>query len=263
MRRPLVAANWKMHLGRTEEARRLVRRLRPVLASSLDAIDVVLCPPFTVLAAIAEVLDASPIGLGAQTMHWDDGGAHTGEVSPAMLVGLCDWVILGHSERRSSAGPSASDDAVNRKTQAAFEHGLTPIVCVGESLEQREAGETDAFIGGQLRAALRGLEAEQAARSVIAYEPIWAIGSGQAASPADANRTIGLTVRGAVSADFGEQAAREVRVLYGGSVSAGNIGEFMSMPEVDGALVGGASLTPDFAGLVASAASAAGGRRHD
>jgi triosephosphate isomerase len=170
-----------------------------------------------------------------------------------MLRGLCDYVILGHSERRASAGPSAADEAINRKVQAALQYDLVPIVCVGESAAQRAAGETDAFVGGQVRAALQGLEGSAAARCVFAYEPIWAIGSGQAATPADANRTIGLTVRGAIASTFDETVAGAVRVLYGGSVSAENIGSFMAMPEIDGALVGGASLSPAFADLVKAA----------
>ena len=255
MRRLLIVANWKMHLGRTEEALALVRRLRPALTAA-DGVDVAICPPFTVLAQLAEVLGNSPIGLGAQTMHWADTGAHTGDVSPAMLSGLCDFVILGHSERRAAAGPSSSDEAINRKVRAALEADLVPIVCVGESAAQREAGETDAFVGGQVRAALTGVETEAAGHCVFAYEPIWAIGSGQAATPAEANRTIGLTVRGAVANCAGEASAARTRILYGGSVNADNIAEFTRMPDIDGALVGGASLSPDFADLVRNAGSA-------
>ncbi|MBT8479791.1 MAG: triose-phosphate isomerase [Gemmatimonadetes bacterium] len=255
MRRPLIAANWKMHLGRAEEALALVRRLRPAL-SALDSVDVAICPPFTVLASLAEVLRNSPIGLGAQTMHWAESGAHTGDVSPAMLAGLCDYAILGHSERRASAGPGASDEAINRKVLAAVEHGLTPIVCVGESAAQREAGETHGFVSRQVAAALQGVDPAAARRIVLAYEPIWAIGSGRAATPAEANRTIGITVRGAVADSLGEGAAELTRILYGGSVDADNITDFMHMPDIDGALVGGASLSPDFADLAKAAAAA-------
>jgi len=252
VRRPLIVANWKMNLGRTDEALALVRRLRPPL-SDQRSVDVVLCPPFTVLPALADVLRNSPVSLGAQTMHWAASGAHTGDVSPAMLSGLCDYVILGHSERRATAGESASDAAIRRKVGAALEHALVPIVCVGESAEQRAGGETADFVGGQVRAALTGLEPEAAGRCVFAYEPIWAIGSGEAATPAEANRTIGLTVRGAISERAGEAVSERVRILYGGSVNADNIGDFMRMPEIDGALVGGASLTADFARLVQAA----------
>jgi triosephosphate isomerase len=254
MRRQLIAANWKMHVGRTDEALALVRRLRPAL-TAVESIDVAICPPFTVLATLAEVLRNSRIGLGAQTMHWAERGAHTGDVSPTMLAGLCDYVILGHSERRASAGPGATDEAVNRTARAALEHGIVPIICIGESAAQRDAGETHDFVGGQVRAALHGLDAEAAGRCVFAYEPIWAIGSGQAATPAEANRTIGLTVRGAVAECAGEGAAARARILYGGSVNAENIGSFMAMPEIDGALVGGASLDEGFAELVRNAAS--------
>jgi triosephosphate isomerase len=252
MRRVLIAANWKMNLGRTEEALLLVRRLRPAL-TVVESVDVAICPPFPVIVALADVLRNSRIGLGAQTMHWAEDGAHTGEVSPAMLRGVCDYVILGHSERRATQGPSAGDESINRKVRAAVAHDLVPIVCVGESAEQREAGGTHEFVGGQVQAALAGVGPEAAGRCVIAYEPIWAIGSGQPATPADASRTIGLTIRGAIASTFDEVVAGEVRVLYGGSVNRENIGSFMAMPEIDGALVGGASLTPDFAGLVRAA----------
>ena len=253
MRRPLIAANWKMNLGRIDEALVLVRRLRPSL-TAVSSVDVAICPPFTVIPALAEVLGNSSIALGAQTMHWAEGGAHTGDVSPAMLAGLCDYVLVGHSERRASAGATATDEAVNRKVLAALEHDIVPIVCVGESAAQHEAGETDVCVGGQVRAALTGLDGPAAARCVFAYEPIWAIGSGQAATPADANRTIGLTVRGAIASTFSETIAGLVRVLYGGSVNPANIASFTAMPEIDGALVGGASLSEGFAELVRNAA---------
>jgi len=252
MRRLLIAANWKMHLGRTDEALALVRRLRPLL-TAVESVDVAICPPFTVLGTLAEVVRNSRIGLGAQTMHWEEAGAHTGDVSPAMLDGLCDYVILGHSERRQAAGPSASDEAINRKVLAAHEHGFTPIVCVGETAAQRDSRKTHAFVGEQVRAALEGVEPTAAGRLVVAYEPIWAIGSGQAATPAEANRTIGLTVRGAVADALGTVAAELVRILYGGSVNADNIADFVRMPDIDGALIGGASLSAGFAELVKAA----------
>jgi triosephosphate isomerase len=216
-----------------------------------------------VLEAVAEILRPTTIRLGAQNMHWEAHGAYTGEISPAMLSGLCQYVILGHSERRTGrvAFPEhdvgrevETDAAVNRKVCAALEHDLTPIICVGENLEQNEAGQTHAFVGEQVRAALAGLTAHQAARCVIAYEPIWAIGTGKAATPADANRVIGLTIRGAIAETFGEATAQAVRVQYGGSVNVENIAAFMALPEVDGALVGGASLQPDFVELVRRAA---------
>jgi len=253
MRRPIIAGNWKMHLGRVDDALAFVRLIRYPL-NGIEGVDRVLCPPFTVLATVAEVLRPTRIGLGAQTMHWQDQGAHTGEISPTMLAGLCQYVILGHSERR--AANNESDNSVNRKVHAALAHDLTPIVCVGENLAQNEAGQTHEFVGGQVRAALAGLTAEQAARCVIAYEPLWAIGTGKAATPADANRVIGLTIRGAIAEMIGEATAQAVRVQYGGSINVENIAAFMTMPEVDGALVGGASLKPDFVELVRRAASA-------
>ena len=251
IRRPIIAGNWKMNLGRVDEALAFVRRIRYRL-NEIEGVDRVLCPPFTVLVAVAEVLRPTRIGLGAQTVHWEDQGAYTGEISLAMLAELCQYVILGHSERR--AANNESDATVNRKVRAALAHGLTPIICVGENLAQNEAGQTNEFVGTQVRAALAGLTAEQARRCVIAYEPLWAIGTGKAATPADANRVIGLTVRGAIAEMFGEATAQVVRVQYGGSVNVENIAAFMAMPEVDGALVGGASLKLDFVELVRRAA---------
>ena len=264
MRHPIIAGNWKMHLGRVDEALAFVRRIRYRL-NQIEGVERVLCPPFTVLAPVAEVLRPTHIGLGAQTMHWEDSGAYTGEISPAMLAGLCQYVILGHSERRTGKvafpdpGAQASIEpnaGVNRKVHAALAHDLTPIICVGENLAQNEAGQTHEFVGGQVRAALAGLAAEQAGRCVIAYEPLWAIGTGKAATPADTNRVIGLTIRGTIAEMFGEATAQAVRVQYGGSVNTENIAAFMAMPEVDGALVGGASLKPDFVKLVQRAAFA-------
>lgn len=255
MSRPaLIAANWKMHLGRTEEALHFVRRVRASLGR-VEGVEVVLCAPFPVLPALAEVLRASRVGLGAQNMHWETAGAHTGEVSPAMLAGICDYVILGHSERRAAGGSSEDDDAIRRKLEAAVSHGLTPILCVGESAGQRAAGETGARVTAQLSRALAGVDAERAGRCVIAYEPIWAIGAGQSATPAEANRTVALAVRGTLSRQFGDETARSVRVLYGGSVNTDNVAAFLSMPEIDGALVGGASLEPGFVELVRRAAA--------
>lgn len=249
MRQPIIAGNWKMHLGRVDEALAFVRRIRHPL-NEIEGIERVLCPPFTVLAAVAEVLLPTSISLGAQTMHWEERGAHTGEISPSMLEGLCKYVILGHSERRATESTAESDPAINRKVHSALSYGINPIICVGENLQQNEADETHAFVGKQVRAALEGLTDEQAKKCVIAYEPIWAIGTGKAATPADVNRTIGLTLRGAISELLGEEVAQAMRIQYGGSVNVENIANFMAMPEVDGALVGGASLKPDFVELV-------------
>ena len=259
MRRPILAANWKMNLGRPEDALDFVRRIRYAL-NEIETVDRIVCPPFTAMAAVAEALAATSIAVGAQNMHFEDKGAHTGEISAAMLAGLCRFVILGHSERRAAGGALETDAAINRKVRAALAHGLTPIVCVGENLVQMEKGETQAFVSGQVAGALDGLAPEQASRCVIAYEPLWAIGTGKAATPADANRVITLSIRAPISDRFGETVAQAVRVQYGGSVTADNIAPFMAMPEIDGALVGGASLKPDYVDLVRNAAEAAGSR---
>jgi triosephosphate isomerase len=259
MRRPILAANWKMNLGRTEEALDFVRRIRFPL-SEIEGADRVLCPPFTVLAAVSEALAPTSIAVGAQNMHFEDKGAQTGEVSAAMIAGLCRFVILGHSERRAMGGTLETDAAIQRKVKAALARDLTPIVCVGENLAQMEAGETHAWVSDQVASAFEGLSASQVTRCVIAYEPIWAIGTGRAATPADANRVIALSIRGPLAGRFGEDAAQAVRVQYGGSVTVDNIAEFVAMPDIDGALVGGASLKPDYVDLVRRAVQAAGRR---
>lgn len=257
MRQPIIAGNWKMNLGKIEGALEFIRQIRQPL-QEIKGVERVLCPPFTALHSVAEILSPTQIRLGAQNMHWEEKGAHTGEVAPSMLQGICGYVILGHSERRASGGAGETDEAINLKVQAALEHGLVPIVCVGESLEQKEAGETTAFVGGQVRSAFLGLSPDQMVRCVIAYEPIWAIGTGLAATPADVNSIIGLTVRGMIAENYGEEIAQQVRIQYGGSVNAENIASYMEMPDVDGALVGGASLKPGFVDLVRNGAMAKG-----
>ena len=263
MRVPIVAGNWKMNLGRVDDALAFVRRIRYPL-NQIKGIESVLCPPFTVLSSLAEALRPTHIALAAQTMHWEDRGAFTGEISPAMLAGLCRYVILGHSERRSgrvvSLDPSSTevfegDQVINRKVHAALQHGLRPIICVGEDLAKHEAGQTEEYVGAQVGAALAGLSAAEVQRCVIAYEPVWAIGTGRAAAPAYVNRVIGITIRGVIADMFGEEAAQAVRCQYGGSVAVDNIVLYMSMPEIDGALVGGASLTVGFVELVRRAAT--------
>lgn len=244
-----------MNLGRSEDALAFFRQIRPGL-NEIQGLDLVICPPSTVLHQFAELLAPTRMGLGAQNMHWEDHGAHTGEISPSMLTGICQYVVIGHSERRATGSGEESDEAINRKLQAALAHGLTPILCLGENLEQNRAGQTDAFVSGQVRAAFQDVETSHAATCVIAYEPIWAIGTGEAATPADANRVIGLSVRGALAEMYDEQVAQQVRVQYGGSVTADNISEFMVMPELDGALVGGASLKPEFVDLARRTAQA-------
>ena len=250
-RRPIVAANWKMN-GTPSHARALTSELVTLLdALDLAGVDVVICPAAVSLGAVREVIGGR-YALGAQNMHWQESGAFTGEISPAMVAELCGYVILGHSERRQYFGET--DDGVHRKVLAALDHGLVPIVCCGESLDQREAGETHDWIGLQLRGALHGLQAEALVQAVIAYEPIWAIGTGRASSGRDAN-AVAAHIRSIVADIGGEDAGRRVRIQYGGSVTGGNAAEFLGQPEIDGALVGGASLKPnDFAAIVRVAA---------
>jgi triosephosphate isomerase len=248
-----------MNLGRPAEALDFVRSVRHGLQEA-EGVEVVLCPPHTALAAVGEVLGRSRVALGAQNMHWEEKGAYTGEISPSMLSGLCRFVIIGHSERRATHSDTESDAAVNRKVTAALVHGLTPIVCVGEDLAQNEAGQTQSVVGAQVTAAFQGVSADQVAACVIAYEPIWAIGTGKAASPADANRTINLAIRGVLAGSYGEPVAQRVRILYGGSANAANIASFAEMPDIDGALVGGASLKPEFVKMVEEVARVRGKR---
>lgn len=249
---PIVAGNWKMNKT-PEEAAALARSLLPEL-SAVAGVEVVLCPAFVALPAVREALRGASIGLGAQNMHWERAGAFTGEISPAMIAGWCSHVIVGHSERRQHFGET--DEAVNRKVKAAVEHGLTPIVCVGETLAEYDAGQTAAVVNRQVRAAYDGVPAEAAAKTVAAYEPIWAIGTGRASTGTKANSVIGLHLRGALSDLYGLAVADAIRVQYGGSVTPANIAEFMAQPDIDGALVGGASLkVEDFVKIVQSAAT--------
>jgi triosephosphate isomerase len=250
-RKPIMAGNWKMHhthLEAIQVVQKLGYRLEP---EDYDRCDVVVCPPFTALRSVQTVIEADrlSIQLGAQNTHWEEEGAYTGEVSPVMLSKLnVTYVVVGHSERREHFGET--DDMVNRKVKAVLAHRMTPIMCVGETLEEREGGQTEAKVSGQVKGGLDEVEPEQVGQLVIAYEPIWAIGTGKNATPEDANETIG-TIRSMVAGLFNEEAARSVRIQYGGSVKPGNIGAFMAMPEIDGALVGGASLDPDdFAHIV-------------
>jgi triosephosphate isomerase len=254
MRRPILAGNWKMNMT-IAEATAFVRSVRRGL-NDIKGADTVLCPPFTALAVVKDLLSATGIGLGAQNMHWEEKGAYTGEVSPAMLQELCQYVILGHSERRAYF--DETDNGVNRKVKAALAHGLVPIVCVGETETEYDAGQTEAVVGGQVHGCLAGLTAEQVAGLVIAYEPIWAIGTGKAATAAGAGAVIGLTIRGTIAGLYDEATAQAVRVQYGGSVTTANVAEFMAHPDVDGALVGGASLKPDFVDLVRIASETKG-----
>jgi triosephosphate isomerase len=249
-RRPIVAGNWKMNTT-VAEARALAAALRQPLAD-LGSVETVLCPPAISLAAVAAVIEGAGIALGAQNCHSEARGAFTGEVSPAMLADLgCRYVILGHSERRTLFGET--DDAVARKLRAAFGHGVTPILCVGENLAQNEAGETEVVVGAQIAAALEGLDDDQIGRLVVAYEPIWAIGTGRPATAENANATIGQIRR--MIGVRSREAAAGVRIQYGGSVTPSNAAELFRQPEIDGALVGGASLkAPDFVAICQAAA---------
>ncbi|MBU4193914.1 MAG: triose-phosphate isomerase [Actinobacteria bacterium] len=249
MRRPIIAGNWKMNLM-PGQAVDLVEGLWADI-SGYDAVEVVVCPPCIDLPAVSECMRSGDIriGLGAQSMHWEESGAFTGEVSPTMLLGLgVTHVIIGHSERRQLFGET--DQGVNRKVKSALAHGLVPIMCVGETLKQREAGETEGTVTGQVNCGLFELGPQEISTVVLAYEPIWAIGTGKAATAQDAQAVIGV-IRSVLGEQFGEQAAGSVRIQYGGSVKPDNISEIMAMPDIDGALVGGASLKADvFARLV-------------
>jgi triosephosphate isomerase (TIM) len=249
-RRPIIAANWKMHKTHLE-AIQAVQKLSYLLdKADTDRVDVVIVPPFTALRSVQTLLDSDklPYALGAQNLYPDDDGAFTGEVSPTMLEALkVDFVIVGHSERRQLF--SEDDPFVNKKVRAALAHRITPILCVGETLEERDADGTESKVAQQIRRAFDHVDAERAASVVIAYEPIWAIGTGRNAEPADAGRVVEL-IRETLADRYDEAVASSVRVQYGGSVKPGNIRGFMAHPEIDGALVGGASLDPEEFALI-------------
>ncbi|MFQ5829023.1 MAG: triose-phosphate isomerase [Candidatus Methylomirabilia bacterium] len=258
MRTPLVVANWKMH-GTLQEARSLASAVRDGLRRVTD-VEVVLCPPFTALGLVAELVRGSQIGLGGQNCHWEASGAFTGEVSPAMLREMdCRLVVLGHSERRHQLGES--DEMINRKVHAALGHGLTPLLCVGETEEERRQGLTFHVVEGQLRNGLSGVTPDAISRCVLAYEPIWAIGTGVNATPAQAVEVHGY-LRGLLSELASKEVAQSARILYGGSVKLDNVASLVHEVEVDGTLVGGASLQPQaFVAIVKkSAATGAPGK---
>jgi len=251
MRTPFVAGNWKMNKT-IAETRELVSAMKPVL-SGIAGVEKVFCPPFMSLAEASALLAGSGIGLGAQNMHWEEKGAFTGEVAPGMVKELCSYVILGHSERRAYFGET--DEIVNRKLLAAQKFGLTPIVCVGETLEQYESNQTRDVVMRQTSLGLKGVSAEFAPSIVVAYEPVWAIGTGKASNGIEANNVVKEYIRPAIAELYGEEIAQAVRVLYGGSVTGANAAEFFSQPDIDGALVGGASLkVDDFAAITKAAA---------
>ena len=249
-RRPIIAANWKMHKTHLE-AIQAVQKLSYLLKpDDAERVEIVICPPFTALRSVQTLIESDrlPYGLGAQNVHPQDKGAFTGEISPPMLVALkVAYVIVGHSERRQLF--AEDDRAVNKKVKAVATAGMTPIVCVGETLEERDAGGTESKVDQQVRRAFDGVAPEHAATSVIAYEPIWAIGTGRNAEPSDAGQVVQV-IRAALAAAYGDTVAQGVRVQYGGSVKPGNIRDFMAHPEIDGALVGGASLEPEDLALI-------------
>jgi triosephosphate isomerase len=256
MRRPLIAGNWKMHLTPSEGAA-LATTLRQRIGMRSD-VEILLCPAFVALQAVAEAIRGSELKLGAQTAFWRDSGAFTGQVSPPMLVAVgCEYVILGHSETRGRFGVadpdldasllpyfSETEATLNRKLRAVLPHGLKPILCVGETLAEREAGQTEQMIRTQLEGALAGLASVELYELVIAYEPVWAIGTGQVCDAPEANRVCGF-IRQTLRALYDEELAEVVRILYGGSVKASNAHALLHQPEIDGALVGGASLSAE------------------
>jgi triosephosphate isomerase len=246
MRKPIIAGNWKMHKTATA-SEAFVRDLCKVVGQT--EVEVVVCPNFTALLPVGLAIRTTSVKLGAQNMHWEEQGAFTGEISPAMLNDVgCNYVLVGHSERRQYF--AETDETVNKKVKSALQHGLTPIFCVGETLGQREAGQTKTVIGTQLQGGLEGITAEQVASLVIAYEPVWAIGTGRTASSGDAQEVCQF-IRSTVAKLVGKSGADAVRIQYGGSVKADNIDELMAQPDIDGVLVGGASLDVDtFARIV-------------
>ena len=246
MRTPIIAGNWKMNMT-PAEAERLVVELIPLVKDA--ACEVVVCPPYVDLALVGKLLVGTNIKLGAQNIHWAPKGAFTGEISADMLLAMgVTHAIVGHSERRQYFGET--DETVNKRAKAALDANITPIICVGETLEQREGGVTDTIVSKQTVAALAGFSVEEVARSVVAYEPIWAIGTGKTATNEDANTTIKV-IRDAIAGVYGQKVADVVRIQYGGSMNAKNASELMAMPEIDGGLIGGASLkSEDFSKVV-------------
>ncbi len=246
MRKPIIAGNWKMNMT-PSQAKELVTALIPLVKDA--ACDVVVCPPYVDIALVAELVKGTNIQVGAQNIHWAEKGAFTGEISAAMLKEAgAAYAIIGHSERRQYFGET--DETVNSRTKAALAAGIVPIICVGESLEQRENGETDAVVSGQVKADLADIPGEAVAGLVIAYEPIWAIGTGKTATDEQANETIGL-IRETIASLYGQAVADQVRIQYGGSMNPKNVKGLMAQAQIDGGLIGGASLkAPDFAQVV-------------
>jgi len=246
MRKPIIAGNWKMNKT-PAQAVELINALKPLVADA--AAEVVICPPFVCLSAAAEALKGSNIKLGAQNVHWEASGAYTGEISADMLLELgVEYVVIGHSERRQYFGET--DETVSKRSHAALSKGLIPIICVGETLEQRETGVTFSLIKTQVNAALAAMTEDQTAACVIAYEPIWAIGTGKTATSEQANEVIAF-IRHTVAEQFDQETAAKVRIQYGGSMNPKNVSELMAQSDIDGGLIGGASLkAADFAAVV-------------
>ncbi len=250
IRKPMVAGNWKMNKT-ISEAAELLEALKPEL-KDIESVDLVVCTPYIDLPLAKEALAGSNIKVGAQNLHWEPSGAFTGEVSAPMLADLCEYVIIGHSERRAMFGET--DETVNKKVFAALAAGLQPIVCVGETLEENEAGQTEAVVGRMVREGLKGLTVDEAAKIVVAYEPVWAIGTGKTATPDQANDVHKNVVRPILREMFGAEVGDGMRILYGGSVKPSNAAELFGQSDIDGGLIGGASLkTADFVGIVQGA----------
>ncbi len=259
MRKPVIAGNWKMNKT-AGEAIELARGIREKLPET-DEMDIVLCPPFTALAQVGKAIEGSLISLGAQNMHWEEGGAFTGEISPNFLLDLgCEWVIVGHSERREQF--RETDEEVNRKLKSALAHSLTPILCVGEKLEEREKGETEDVVRKRILAAFDGIDGSGAVKVVVAYEPIWAIGTGRTATQAQASEVHSL-IRSLLSRIYDSDLSQQIRIQYGGSVNPQNISGLMAERDIDGVLVGGASLKADSFGEIMRGSAAAKGLQEE
>lgn len=255
MRTPIIAGNWKMYKT-VQESVAFVQALTPQVAD-LTAVEMVVAPTFLALYSVAEALKGSPVKVSSQQMHWTDEGAYTSQISPIMLQGIATYAIIGHSECRAYL--NETDETVNKKAIKALASGITPIIAVGESIQQRRSGEADAFVANQVRLAYANIAGELAAKTVLAYEPIWAIGTGENATGEIANAMIGGTIRATLHELYGAETAQQIRIQYGGSVKPENMAEYMQYPDIDGALVGGASLKVEsFVALVRSAKQAKG-----
>lgn len=241
MRKAMVAGNWKMN-NTISDTKALADALVAAVGD-LTAVDMVICPTYVSLAVARRQCDGSQIKIGAQNMYWEEEGAFTGEISPKMVKDVCDYVIVGHSERRQIFGET--DEGINKKVKAGLAVGLTPIVCVGETFDENQTGKTEAVVSGQVRECLKDLSADDGAKLILAYEPVWAIGTGLAATPEGANAVHRDVIRPILNELFGETVGEGIRILYGGSVNPGNAAELFSQSDIDGGLIGGASLKAD------------------